>query len=63
MKREELDIGHLLENALTFKLRNYPLKLSVTVLREHCSARLESWVIKVAHLFLVLWGKALGVIL
>lgn len=30
---------------------------------EHCSARQESWVIKVAHLFLALGSNTLGVTL
>lgn len=33
-------------------LRNYPLKLSATAVREHDSARQKSWVIEVVHLFL-----------
>lgn len=44
-------------------LRNYPLKLSARAVREHCRARQESWVIQVAHLFLVLCGETLGVML
>lgn len=35
-------------------LSNYPFKLSARAVRGHCSARQESWVIKVVHLFLAL---------